>query len=199
MRSVLRKTHHTAVVLMPPADVWPPLQAIRQRHDRHARRWVMPHITLLYPFRPRDEFPAVAEQLAVVCWRLAPFPLLLREWRYFDHGRGSYTLWLVPEPMAAVQRLQAALQDVVPDCDDVCRYPRGFTPHLSLAQAQGQAMRQRLQDMLQATWQPLSFMVEAIQLIWRQPPADDVFRVDRTIRLGKSLSMDLCRESAADV
>jgi 2'-5' RNA ligase len=159
----------------------------------------MPHITLLYPFRPRQEFAAVAEQLAVVCRVLQPFPLLLRELRYFDHGRGSYTLWLVPEPMAAVQRLQAALQDVVPDCDDVCRYPGGFTPHLSLAQAQGQAMRQRLQDTLQATWQPLSFMVEAIQLIWRQPPADDVFRVDRTIRLGKSLPMDLWRESIADV
>ena len=193
MRSVLRKTHHTAVVLIPPAAVWPPLQAIRQRHDRHACRWVMPHITLLYPFRPRQEFSAVAEQLAVVCRTLEPFPLLLRELRYFDHGRGSYTLWLVPEPMEAVQQLQAALQNVVPDCDDVCRYAGGFTPHLSLAQAQGQAMRQRLQDTLQGTWQPLSFMVEAIQLIWRQPPADDVFRVDRAILLGKSLPIDLCR------
>jgi 2'-5' RNA ligase len=159
----------------------------------------MPHITLLYPFRPRQEFPLLAEQLAAVCRTLEPFRLLLRELRYFDHGRGSYTLWLMPEPMAAVQQLQAALQGVAPDCDDVCRYPGGFTPHLSLAQAKGQAMRQRLQDTLQAAWQPLSFMVEAIQLIWRQPPAADVFRVDRAILLGKSLPMDLCRESAADV
>jgi 2'-5' RNA ligase len=159
----------------------------------------MPHITLLYPFRPRDAFPAVAEQLAVVCRTLAPFSLVLREWRYFDHGRGSYTLWLVPEPMAAVTQLQAALQEVTPDCDDVCRYPHGFTPHLSLAQAQGQAMMQRLQGTLQATWRPLSFMVEAIQLIWRQPPPDDVFRVDRTILLGKSIPPGLCRESAANV
>ena len=182
-----RKTHHTAVVLIPPAEVWPPIQAIRQRHDRHAHRWVMPHITLLYPFRPHQAFPAVAEQLAAVCRTLEPFPLTLRALHYFDHGRGSYTLWLMPEPIEAVQQLQAALQDVTPDCNDVCRYPRGFTPHLSVAQAQGRVMMQRLQDTLQATWQPLSFMVEAIQLIWRQPPSDDVFRVDRAILLGKSL------------
>jgi 2'-5' RNA ligase len=143
-----KKTHHTAVVLIPPAEAWPPIQAIRQRHDRHARRWVMPHITLLYPFRPRQAFPAVAEQLAAVCRTLAPFPLTLRALCHFDHGRGSYTLWLVPEPM------QALIQ-------------------------------------LQATWQPLSFMVEAIQLIWRQPPSDDVFRVDRAILLGKSTPPDL--------
>jgi hypothetical protein len=93
--------------------------------------------------------------------------------------------------METVQQLQAALQDVVPDCNDVCRYPRGFTPHLSVAQAVGQATMQRLQNTLQATWQPLSFMVEAIQLIWRQPPSDDVFRVDRAIPLGKSMPTDL--------
>jgi 2'-5' RNA ligase len=186
-----QKTHHTAVVLIPPQEVWPPIQAIRQRHDRHALRWVMPHITLLYPFRPRQAFPAVAEQLATVCRTLEPFPLALRELCYFDHGRGSYTLWLVPEPMEAVQQLQAALQDVAPDCNDVCRYPRGFTPHLSVAQATGQATMQRLQNTLQATWQPLSFMIEAIQLIWRHPPPADVFRVDRAISLGKSIPTDL--------
>ncbi|MBI5480461.1 MAG: 2'-5' RNA ligase family protein [Deltaproteobacteria bacterium] len=46
------KTHHTAVVIIPPGEIWGPIQAIRQRHDQQFHRW-MPHITPLYPFRPR--------------------------------------------------------------------------------------------------------------------------------------------------
>ena len=179
-----RKTYHTAVVLVPPAEVWPPIQAIRERHDRHAHRWVMPHITLLYPFRPQQEFPLHTEQLSMACRTLVPFSLCLREFRYFDHGRGSYTLWLAPEPAHTVKQLQRVLQGVVPDCDDVSRYAQGFTPHLSVAQARGQAMMERLKDDLQAAWQPLSFRAAAVQLIWRNPPPDDVFRVGSTIPLG---------------
>lgn len=42
-------THQTAVVVIPPEDVWPSIQAIRREHDRKIRRW-MPHITLIEPF-----------------------------------------------------------------------------------------------------------------------------------------------------
>ena len=47
------KTHTTAVVLIPPEEVWEPIQALRRAHDRNFDRW-MPHITLLYPFAERD-------------------------------------------------------------------------------------------------------------------------------------------------
>jgi poly(A) polymerase len=33
------------VVIIPPQDVWPPIQRIRQQHDRKIRGW-MPHITI---------------------------------------------------------------------------------------------------------------------------------------------------------
>jgi 2'-5' RNA ligase len=164
--------------------VWPSIQAIRERYDRHAYRWVMPHITLLYPFRPQAEFPLLTEQLRMACRTLVPFLVCLKAFRYFDHGRGSYTLWLAPEPEHAVKQLQGVLQGVVPDCDDVSRYAQGFTPHLSVAQARGQAMLERLKDDLQAAWQPLSFEAAAVQLIWRNTPPDDVFRVGSTIPLG---------------
>ena len=41
----MQKTHQSAVVLIPPREVWAPIQAIRREHDRHLRRW-MPHVTL---------------------------------------------------------------------------------------------------------------------------------------------------------
>jgi len=43
------KTYTTAVVLIPPEDVWEPIQKLRRVYDRHFDRW-MPHLTLLYPF-----------------------------------------------------------------------------------------------------------------------------------------------------
>ena len=58
LRVSMSRTYSTAVVLVPPQDVWPEIQAIRQQYDRHFDRW-MPHITLLYPFRSREDWPSL--------------------------------------------------------------------------------------------------------------------------------------------
>jgi 2'-5' RNA ligase len=177
------KTYHTAVVVVPPQECWAPIQAIRQRHDRQVRRW-MPHITLLYPFRPASEFDVVVEPLRQSCAAVAPFEITLRRFDRFCHGRGRHTLWLAPEPAEAVSRLQSSLQAAVHDCDDVSRYPGGFSPHLSVGQASGDDAAADLQAELQSEWQPLTFVVSQISLIRRSPPPEDVFRVDRSIDLG---------------
>ena len=179
------KTYTTAVVLIPPLEVWPLIQAIRQEHDRHNIRWVMPHITLLYPFRPKEEFIAIAERFSKLCVDLNPFTVELAEFRFFHHGRGSYTLWLAPDPQEGIVRLQAALEKIVPDCDDVRRYPSGFTPHLSVGQIRGQTAMQQLRVELQLAWRPVTFTVEQVSLIWRGNPPDDVFRVAQVVSLGK--------------
>ena len=181
------KTYKTAVVIIPPLEIWPSIQAIRQKHDRHFRRW-MPHITLLYPFLPRSLFPSVAEQLACVCARLQPFQIELAQFRFFHHGRSGYTLWLAPEPHETLAELQTTLWQVVPKCDDVRRYGRGFTPHLSVGQARKENTMKQLLLELQGAWRSICFSMSAISLIWRNDPPDDVFRVEHTIELGSSLS-----------
>ena len=93
----LVKTHTTALALVPPQDVWEPIQEIRRRHDRQVRRW-MPHLNLLYPFRPRAEFEAMAEPLAAALLDFAPFEVRLGGFRHFEHRSGSCTLWLDPQP-----------------------------------------------------------------------------------------------------
>ncbi len=181
----MTRTYGTAVVIVPPSPVWAPIQRIRQRHDRHYRRW-MPHVTLLYPFRPREEWTAdLLHGLRLACGRVPPFEVELAEFHTFQH-RDSYTLWLAPEPSAHLVDLQGTLWQVTPDCDDTRRHAGGFTPHLSVGQARGQGRASALQAELQATWTPLRFRVSEVQLIWRDEPPDDIFRVERRVPLGQT-------------
>jgi 2'-5' RNA ligase len=175
---VQRKTHATAVVLIPPAERCEPIQAIRRVHDRQVRRW-MPHITLLYPFVPREQFDEAAAKVTAVGAGIEPFEVRLADFRSFHHGGKSHTMWLAPEPPAPLVRLQAALRAAFPHCDDVSRYPQGFTPHLSVGQARGRDRLQSVLAELQRAWTPLTFRTCGVSLIWRGEPPDDAFRVDR--------------------
>jgi hypothetical protein len=76
------KTHQTAVAVVPPQGVWGPVQAIRERHDRQFRRWP-PHVKLLYPYYPPQEFDRGLHPLVDACARIAPFAVTLQEFRSF--------------------------------------------------------------------------------------------------------------------
>lgn len=183
---MIGKTHKTAAVLIPPEEVWEPIQAIRRQHDRQVNRW-MPHVTLLYPFVPRENFDEVQSKLGDACRGIEPFDVRLAEFRDFGHGGGSHTLWLAPEPKGALLRLQAALELAVPECNDVSQHSDGFTPHLSVGQVRGYDNTVALKTTLQAAWSAkggLLFRADRISLIWRGPPPDDVFRIDRQVPLG---------------
>jgi hypothetical protein len=82
-------------------------------------------------------------------------------------------------------RLQETLRQIVPDCDDVNRFPSGFTPHLSVGQVKGRARLRDLLERLQTSWEPLSFAAGQINLIWRGTPPDDIFRVTHVVKLKK--------------
>jgi 2'-5' RNA ligase len=177
------KTYQTAVVLIPPQECWDPIQTIRRVHDRHFRRW-MPHVTLLYPFRPRERFDEVAEMLQATLPDVEPFEVHLREFRHFRHGRTGYTIWLAPEPGDALKQLQDRLQAALPDYDDVSRHGAGFTPHLSVGQVRGAALLEELIGSLRESWRPIVFRATQVSLIWRDAPPNDVFQVDRAVHLG---------------
>src|SRR5262249_46416613 len=181
-REFVNKTHHAAVVVIPPCDIWEPIQSIRRRYDRHLKRW-MPHVTLLYPFRRRRDFDEADAELRRACAAVQPFRATLGELRYFAHGKGQSTRWLAPESAANFVRLQAELERRFPDCDDTSRHGAGFVPHLSVGQAAGRSqLRERLAE-LRGGWRPIAFDVQKIALIWREAD-EDPFAVDRTVALG---------------
>jgi 2'-5' RNA ligase len=176
------KTNKTAVVVVPPEEIWEPIQAIRRRLDRNIRRW-MPHITMLYPFRPIGEFENCSSKFEKICGEFAPFQVTLVDFRYFQHSKRSYTVWLDPDPGERIAELQGALARVVPDCDDVGRFHRGFTPHLSVGQARVD-VENTIRE-LSETWEPLEFALDEIALINRNDPPDDVFGTWGEVPLGK--------------
>jgi len=169
------KTPHSAVVLIPPQDIWEPIQAIRRERDPHVHRW-MPHITLLFPFFPADRFAEAAGKIEGACARVPPFHVWLARFDYFP---GPKTAWLDPEPAEPVMSLQAELQRWFPHCDDVSRHAGGFRPHLSVGQGPPD-----LAQKLQADWKPLEFEANDVALISRDGP-DDPFRVHRVFELGE--------------
>ncbi|MBD3266002.1 2'-5' RNA ligase family protein, partial [bacterium] len=90
-----QKTHKSAVVIIPPTEVWPPIQAIREKHDSHYPRW-MPHITVLYPFYPKSAFLDYLPRLEMACLRVKPFEITFGRFHYFSHRGKRFTLWLKP-------------------------------------------------------------------------------------------------------
>jgi 2'-5' RNA ligase len=177
------KTHHTAVAVVPPQEVWGPIQAIRHKHDRQFRRWP-PHVNLLYPFYPDERFAETLPRLVDACARIAPIQVILAEFRFFLHPSGKATLWLAPEPQEALIRLQAALQAACPDCDDLSRFAAGFTPHLSVGQASSAEEARRLLDAWKRTWEPIQFKLSAVALLRRQ--RETPFEVERWIPLAET-------------
>ena len=176
-------THRTAVVFIPPAEVWPPIQAIRRVHDRQVQRW-MPHITLRYPFAPRYELPGLAPALEAACAGLSPFEVTLGTFRVFQHRADRSTVWLAPEPREAFVRLQAALQEAAPDYAHTSRFAGGFTPHLSVGQSGSAERVAEFLANLSGTWTPLVFQVSEVSIIARE--GNGPFEVVRTLKLGAS-------------
>ena len=168
------KTHTTAVVLIPPEAVQPPIQAIRQVHDRNFRRW-MPHITLLYPFAERRDFTGIAPALAKAVQQVSPFSIELSRFDAFQH-RKSCTMFLVPEPENEIVQLHSLLLQHLPDYDDTARFAGGFHPHLSVGQFQSRSLRTEQQH-LQTEWQPIQCEITNLSLIYRSPETDDRFVV----------------------
>jgi 2'-5' RNA ligase len=160
---------NTAVVIIPDAALWPLIEALRYRYDRQAVV-VMPHITLLYPFCPHEQFEALLQPLAAVCAQHPPFAVTLARFDAFAHDNGQQTLWLAPEPAAPLIALQTALWEVVPDCDSTRRYPGGFVPHLTVGQAPTAAVGEQLLAAMRTTWLPMSFTVRSVALLARSGP-----------------------------
>ncbi|MFX0029173.1 MAG: 2'-5' RNA ligase family protein [Candidatus Hermodarchaeota archaeon] len=180
----MTKVYNSAVVIIPPQENWAPIQEIREIHDRGYNRW-MPHITLLYPFRPKTEYPILEKEFTNICKEISPFELSLRDFKYFSHGRQNYTIWLNPKPTNLIINLQAEILKIVPDCDDVNKYKNGFKPHLSVGQIKGKQKLLNIIPELQKDWREIKFLLDKVYFISREKIKTSQFKISTQIQFKK--------------
>ena len=179
--STVRPVYQSAVVVIPPDNVLPAIQAIRQRYDARVERW-MAHINLLYGFLPESYFAEAVEIIVPALAQLQPFQITLADFQTFTHRKSS-TAWLRPvvQPENALHELQTVLQNLFPQCNEQSSKTKaGFTPHLSVGQFP--SPEAALAELPQ--WHPVSFTVDSIALISRR--GDEPFAVRHIVYLGGS-------------
>ncbi|MGL5064946.1 MAG: RNA repair domain-containing protein, partial [Microcoleus sp.] len=177
--AIKQPTYRSAIVIIPPVELQPPIQAIRRQFDRSFVRW-MPHINLIYGFLPEADFEAAVTAMASVLAQIPPFEVTLAGYQTFEHRRNC-TAWLepIPEPKQALHELQAALESLFPQCSEQGqKSTAGFTPHLSVGQFNSPAAAFAALP----SWQPLRFRVESVALISRRE--DEPFEVRYLVKLG---------------
>jgi len=178
----MTKINSSAVVIIPPKEIWVPIQEIRRIYDRQIRRW-MPHITLLYPFRLESEYNTLESLFSTICKKIKSFEITLSKFKYFIHGKQKYTIWLAPEPESLINDLQYKLLAIVPDCNNVNLHKNGFTPHLSVGQIEGKNRLIEVIETLQRNWSQLKFTINSIYFIAREKQKLSKFEVNKSFLL----------------
>jgi 2'-5' RNA ligase len=180
----MKKVYTSAVVIIPPQEVWGPIQDIRIRYDRQINRW-MPHITLLYPFRPYEEYDFIVNKFVKVCRSISQFEIILDELNFFHNPNQKYTLWISPSPKKAITGLQHSLLEISPDCNDLNVYKNGFVPHLSLGQCRSKSQTLALIEDIRKKWNKITFLLDQIYFIARTPAKNSKFEIKKSINLRK--------------
>lgn len=156
--------YQSAIVIIPPKELWEKIQPIRKLYDKKVDRW-MPHITLIYGFLPVEHFALAAQVISQTLKELSPFKVTLTKYGTFSH-RNNSTAWLEPvsEPANALHKLQSLLAKIFPQCDEQSKKSNGFTPHLSVGQFDSPATAMKKLP----TWQEVDFLVDRVAVIHRQ-------------------------------
>eukprot|EP00741_Cyanophora_paradoxa_P020508 tig00000227_g19795.t1 len=154
------KVHTSALCIIPPEELWEPIQSIRRTHDKQINRW-MPHINVAYPFCGARSFPRAAEALATELASVPPFRVRLEAFGYFEHGARSSTVWLRPDadPPGSLQALQAAVVRAIPPMDDLSARFGEFRPHLSVGQFRGRRDAEQAAEGFAQGWGALEWEV----------------------------------------
>lgn len=171
-------TARTALAWIPPRELWPTINELRERYDPQAERWP-PHVNVLFGFVPEYEFERAAPLLADAAAHVEPFAVRLDGVDTFGH-RDDATIWLDPAAAASDPKAWAALHEAFQQRFPGCRgRDEGFTPHLTLGRATDP---QQVAAHCAARLTPMTSRVGTLALLSRR--GDEPMRVRAEIELG---------------
>ncbi len=175
--------YESMLAIIPPEDLFPPIQAIRQQYDGSRFTRIPPHITLLCGFVPEQYFDEVVDLIAPILAKIEPFTIKFTDFEIFTHLKSS-TAYLRPivKPEGALHELQNTLYQLFPQCyEQNTKTIEGFNPHLSVGQfTNADEAAEKLPQ-----WHPLKFTVDSVVLMSRQ--RNEPCEIRQIIGIGKHL------------
>eukprot|EP00698_Gefionella_okellyi_P017882 TRINITY_DN5301_c0_g1_i1.p1 TRINITY_DN5301_c0_g1~~TRINITY_DN5301_c0_g1_i1.p1 ORF type:complete len:898 (-),score=201.09 TRINITY_DN5301_c0_g1_i1:68-2761(-) len=159
----------TALVLIPPVELWPHIQEMRVQHDPYFPRW-MPHISVCFGFVAGSEFEAMSQRIAAL--GLQAFDANFCGYDILPQQRACTLFARLDEPSETQVLEMAKRLNLV--------YPCQMTkPHLSLGLVESEA-KARAYTKQSLQW---NFPVDRLYMISRENSVH--FQVKRVIHLQK--------------
>ncbi|CAF1157808.1 unnamed protein product [Adineta steineri] len=173
-------TVETALCIIPPENVWEQIQAIRSIHDKAYPRW-MPHINLIYPFVPENNFDNIKVQLELICNQRKPFQIQFNQssFEYFKQRGDLCTYHLRPTISTDIVELQKLIQNQL---SNIIKTKRAFEAHLTLGQTTTSKISNTLID-IKNKWTTIEFTIDRIYMISRENHPENLFTIKREILL----------------
>ncbi|KAJ3297885.1 hypothetical protein HDU79_001642 [Rhizoclosmatium sp. JEL0117] len=155
----------TALTIVIPPQFHAAINTIRAGNDKAYPRW-MPHINLIFPFVPEDQFSTAAASLETALSSIQPFAVRLNTVNYFKQKQQcTYNLQPSPDQMSDFNALFAAVQRALPDVE--IKHAQ-FTPHMTLGQCAAKDVENTVFGM--RNWlaeNPVEFVLDRVCLIKR--------------------------------
>ncbi|EGR52117.1 uncharacterized protein TRIREDRAFT_75105 [Trichoderma reesei QM6a] len=198
--SSFEASHDTALCLIPPPQLWDPINTLRSLNDEKFTKWP-PHVTLVYPFVTPEALPEVIEALCRS--HLEPqdddISINLEEPGVFSHRRRSKTVFIRPRPGPNVDRLSDLRDRIL----RFLEWPKGrdYQPHMTLAQSEDdttswhQFLMEKARLLTPVTWRN-----HQLAIMMRDPTSKGQSGASRPMRVWGYIdlaSRSLVRDSAA--
>lgn len=147
----------TALCIIPPKECWKGIQDIREKHDQAYKRW-MPHINLVYPFVPVEEFIDAEKKLIKRLAKVEPFTIKLENFDKFSR-KGDNLVFFDPKCKA--------INDLFELIDQVYPGPKKeFHPHMTVAQFSKEECGEAVKGLV-LNFEAVTFDVTEIYMISR--------------------------------
>eukprot|EP01080_Neovahlkampfia_damariscottae_P005780 gene5780-9601_t len=152
----------SSIVSMPPPEFWKQFVDIKKNHmNPKIKRPPFPHVTLIQPFLPYNEFSKAAKILTEKLSNFKSFTVEISTFEIFKN-KSSSTLYLNPiaEPKDAYEELFSIVKNVFGDC---LKDNFSFNAHIGVGYFNDHNKAKDLQKKYQKDWRPMKFQTHHLK------------------------------------